>query len=97
MEIAKDALIRIARETKCEWTRGYISCILDAETPTRNAIARELIDAEGPQQKIMAIKSIRNNFGLSLKDAKDLVDEYFASGQIIFPDDPEADPAGAPF
>jgi hypothetical protein len=92
VEISKDTLVRIIRETKCDWTRGYVSCLLDVEAPTRNEIARELIEAEGPQRKIHAIKSIRSNFDISLKQAKRMVDEYYASGQIIFPeDDPNND------
>ncbi len=47
-----------------------------------NEIARELIDSCGGAL-IEAIKKIRNNYGLGLKEAKALVDEYKASGQIV--------------
>jgi len=83
MEIKKDQLIAVLRNTTCDWTKGYLSCILDAEAPDSHDIAKDLIDACGPNQKIAAIKAIRNGFGLALKEAKDLVEEYFMSGRIV--------------
>lgn len=94
MEVSKESLIRIMCETTCAWTKGYLACILDAQAPSRHQIAREIIDACGPNQKILAIKKVRENYGLGLKEAKDLVDHYFATGEIIgLPDDPDDPPA----
>ncbi len=88
MEVSRDSLVLILRQTTCEWTKGFISCLINSAAPTNNEIARELLDAIGPGQKIQCIKKIRENFGLGLKEAKHVVDEYFASGQIIgLPDD----------
>ena len=96
MEVNKDVLLRIHAKTTCEWTRGYISCVLDSNAPTRNQIARELIDSIGPStQKIQCIKKIRENFGLGLKEAKALVDEYIISGQIVGLEDEDDDFTGA--
>lgn len=92
MEINRDSLIRILRDSKCDWTRGYVACILDTESPgaaTKHAIAGEIIDeCLKKNQKILAIKKIREQYGLGLQESKALVDEYQSSGQIIFPGDP---------
>ncbi len=82
MEVSNDTLSYISRETTCSWTRGFIACIINSISPTRNEIARELIESCGTN-KIAAIKIIRNNYGLGFKEAKAVVDEYKASGQII--------------
>lgn len=95
MEISKDTLVRIARTTQCEWTKGYIACLLDAEAPTRNEIARELIETAGPNNKIEAIKQIRANFGLGFKEAKDVVDTYYATGNIVGLPDSDEPPMAA--
>jgi len=97
MHVSKDTLSYMSRETTCPWTRGFIACMLNSVAPTRNEIARELIDSCG-SDKIEAIKKIRSNYGLGLKEAKALVDEYNASGQIIgLPNgsDPDLGEAGA--
>ena len=89
MEINNDTLRSILRQTTCDWTRGYLSCLIESVAPSRSQIAAELMDSCGPDRKIDAIKLIRNNYGLMLKEAKDLVDEYFRSGNVIgLPDDP---------
>lgn len=91
MEVSRDLLLRVLDQTTCVWTRGFLSCLLDTETPetaTNQAIAAELIDAIGPNQKIQCIKKIREVYGMGLKEAKELVDEYFRTGRIVFPDDP---------
>ena len=83
MEINKDHLRSILRQTTCGWTKGYLACLLDSVAPSEQEIARELIDSCGPNNKINAIKLIRNNYGLALKEAKDVVDEYFRTGNIV--------------
>lgn len=83
ISINKDTLVCILRETKCEWTRGFVACLLHSQAPTRNEIARDLIEATGLSQKIQCIKRIREAFGIGLKEAKHLVDEYQSSGQIV--------------
>lgn len=95
MEISNDTLSYLSRETTCPWTRGFIACLLNSAAPTRNEIARELIESCGTN-KIGAIKIIRNNYGLGLKEAKAVVDEYDASGQIVgLPQGDEPDPGAA--
>lgn len=85
MEVNQDTLVRILNSTTCPWTKGYIAGILDREDPTRNSIAKELI--EGSEGKINAIKTLRANFNLGLKRAKDVVDHYNETGEIVFPSD----------
>lgn len=98
MNINKKLLVNIAQNTTCAWTKGYIACMLDVNRPENHEIARELMDMHGPNHKIESIKAIRNNFGLGLREAKAVVDEYFATGEIvgISGDDGPADdgPAG---
>lgn len=89
MEVNKDLLLRILSETTCTWTKGFLSCLLGTESKdvaTDQAIAAEYIDAF-PNQKIEAIKKIREVYGYGLKEAKALVDEYHRTGQIVFPDE----------
>ena len=83
MEINKDHLRSILRQTACEWTKGYLSCLLDSTAPSEHEIVREMLESCGPSRKIDAIKLIRSNYGLQLKESKDLVDEYFRSGDIV--------------
>ena len=83
MEIDQNILHHIARHTRCQWTRGYVERALEEITPTGEEIAKELIDSHGPSAKIQAIKMIRQNYGLGLKEAKHLVDEYYRSGKIV--------------
>jgi len=52
---------------------------------SRNKRAQLIIDHYGGTQKIAAIKAVREVFGLSLKGAKRLVDEYYMLGRITFP------------
>jgi len=89
MEVNRDSLIRILHDSKCEWTRGYVAAILDGRSPatsTNHQIAREIIDeCLKRNQKIQAIKKVREQYGIGLKEAKDVVDEYQSSGQIVFP------------
>lgn len=86
MEINKDDLTRILKNTKCEWTKGYVSCLLGNSAPSvaevQQEIAAELIDSCG-NRKIEAVKKIRNNYNLGLKEAKAVVDEYHATGRVI--------------
>lgn len=82
MKIDRSVIIHIMEETSCEWTRGYLACILD-ETPKPDEQAKKLIDSHGPTQKIATIKAIRATYGLGLREAKAVVDEYFATGKIV--------------
>lgn len=95
MEVNRDTLDRIARETTCEWTRGFLHCLLGEEAPTRSEIARQLIELELKNNgKIHAIKRIREAFGVGLKEAKAIVDEFQITGRIILDDGDEPGPAG---
>lgn len=85
MEINRQLLMCILRKTTCEWTKGYISRVLEDQMPTRNQTAVDIIDGAG--SPIEAIKALRNVFGLSLKASKDIVDEYRISGNIVGLDD----------
>jgi hypothetical protein len=83
MEINKDKLIHIMRESKCEWTRGYLACLIDDDVVTDDEIVRDIIN--GANSKIDAIKKIKANYGLGLREAKDVVDEHERSGAILMP------------
>lgn len=89
MEVNRDLLLRILNTTTCIWTKGFLSCLLDTETPdmaTDHAVAKELIEQFLPMSPIEAIKKVSENYGYPLKDAKQMVDTYMATGQIVFPD-----------
>jgi ribosomal protein L7/L12 len=87
MEIKKEIIEGIIRHSTCLWTKGYLAALVDAERPSRKQVAKIIIDAQGPNNKIAAIKLLRGEFGLGLKEAKAILDEYYISGRIIFPDD----------
>jgi hypothetical protein len=87
MEINDEIVEGIIAHTTCNWTRGYLSALRDTD-PSPKVVAKNLIEAEGPGRKIAAIKAIRARFGLGLKEGKALVDEFYISGKIIFPDEP---------
>lgn len=90
MEVNRDLLLRILNETTCTWTKGFLSCLLDTETPetaTDHAIAKELMDPYLQSgRKILAIKKVRETYGYGLKEAKVMVDEYQRTGHVVFPD-----------
>lgn len=90
MEINRDLLLRVLKETQCIWTRGFLACLLDtetSETATDHAIAKELIDPHlAAGRKIQAIKTIREAYGYSLGESKKIVDEYERTGVVTFPD-----------
>ncbi len=89
MEIDREIIKDIIRKTSCEFTRGYLSCLIDTteeEIRTGHQLAAEIIDSL-PTQKIQAIKKIRERFGFGLKEAKQVVDHYNQHGKIIFPGD----------
>jgi ribosomal protein L7/L12 len=90
MEISKEYIKHIINTTQCRWTAGYLSALLDMNMPSRDEVAIGII-TKYAKAKVRGIKAIRNQFGLSLKDAKHLVDEYYSSGKIIFPDDTPPD------
>lgn len=81
MEIDQNILHHITRHTRCQWTRGYLERVLEEITPSREELAADLIEGVKPR-KIEAIKLIRTNFGLGLKEAKDLVDGYYQTGKV---------------
>lgn len=93
MDINDDTLAYIVRETTCLWTRGYITCLMHEAAPARHRKAREIITAAGANNKITAIKDIRAEFQLGLRESKAVVDEFYSSGKIVLPgedDDPRA-------
>lgn len=97
MEVNKDLLLRVLKETQCTWTRGFLSCLLDTETPetaTDHAIAKELMNqflSRG--EKLGAIKKIREAYGYTLKESKEMIDRYDETGDVVFPEDtPVSDP-----
>ncbi len=95
MEVNRDLLLRILNETTCVWTKGFLSCLLDTETPeiaTDHAIAKELMDPYLQRgEKIQAIKKIREAYGYGLKEAKAIVDDYVRTGHVTFPEDGDDD------
>ena len=85
MEINVKTLIYLQNHTQCEWTRGFISYMLHNDGPTNYSTAHEIFMKAGENQKILGIKEIRAAFGLGLKEAKGVSDEYYLSGKIILP------------
>jgi ribosomal protein L7/L12 len=63
-----------------------VQALLDSAVPTREEIAKTIFNWTG-KARVQGIKDIRQKFGLGLKEAKMMSDEYFQTGKIIWPGD----------
>jgi len=83
MKTPREVLEHVAQYTSCEWTRGFIEAKIEILFSDVITQIRDIIE-NNRRHKIRAIREIRALTRLSLKEAKDLVDNYWNNGTINY-------------
>jgi len=82
-ELPIDFLKRLRDHTPCDWTRGAIDAFFWSYIADDVDVAKQIMESE--KDKIPTIKALRAAFDLSLKEGKEMVEEFERSGNAVWP------------